>query len=84
MQSENDHARQPAVGERRDLTEVEVESEDDTSLAGGLREDLAVRQALQSFLTKMNRVVAMFAQPCDHRNRHAHVGEESHQLVSIV
>ena len=29
----------------------------------------------------MNRVVALFAQPRDHGNGHAHVGKESHQLI---
>lgn len=63
VEAEDDHARFPATRERRDLAEVQIEGEDDPALRDRLREDLAVRQALEALVAEMDGVVPVLAQP---------------------
>jgi len=47
-------------------------------LSAGFRKDFAVRQFLQSFVSKMFDVVAFGSQPFRHTVRYSHIGKKSH------
>lgn len=59
-----------------DLSEIEIKSENDSSLGSGFRKDLVVRHALERLLSKVNRVVSFVAQPLNDTGAHAHVTEK--------
>ncbi len=60
------------------ISEVEVEREDDPLFRERLGEDLLVRRPVKPFLAEVDRVVPLATEPFHHTNVHAHVGEESH------
>jgi hypothetical protein len=84
VETKYDHACLQAARERRDLSEVEVKRDDDSSFGDGLREYLAVRQPLQTFISKVHRFMSLLAQPSSNADIHAHVQQESHEQVSAV
>jgi hypothetical protein len=58
VQPEQNHTDHPAFRRRDDFTEVEVERQDDSVFDEPLLEDLAVGEAVQPFVSQMDRVVA--------------------------
>jgi hypothetical protein len=70
VEPEEDHGDSAAVGEGRDLTEIAVERQQDTCVAGSLLKKLAVRQAMQVLITEMECVVSM-AREEPHQRREA-------------
>ena len=55
-----------APRQRNDLSEVEIESQNDSVFGCGLREDIAVRHLLQPLIAKMNHVFSAGSEPFDH------------------
>jgi len=78
VEPEEDHGDSAAVGEGRDLTEIAVERQQDTCVAGSLLKKLAVRQAMQVLITEMECVVSMLVELSHHPDVDAHVGQETH------
>jgi hypothetical protein len=78
VEPEQDDARLPALGERGDLTEVEVERQDHSILRNRLGEDLAVRPPLEALVAEVLGIVRLLAQPFHDAYIHAHVGQEAH------
>ena len=64
--------------EGREISEVEVEREDDPLFRERLGEEMFVRRSVKPFLAEVDRVVPLATEPLHHTHVHAHVGEESH------
>ena len=65
--------------EGREISEVEVEREDDPLFRERLGEDLLVRLPVKPLVAEVDRVVPLATEPFHHTHVHAHVGEESHE-----
>jgi hypothetical protein len=73
-QAEDDNARQLAAARGKDISEVEIEREDNSVFCNRLGKDVTVRQAVQSLVAQMNGFVAGAAQPLDNALCDTHVG----------
>ena len=83
VEAEDDHTRFPATRERRDLAEVKIEGENGSALRNGLGEYLAIRQSLKALVAKVQRLMALLAQPGGNADIHAHVQREFHEQISV-
>lgn len=52
------HARPMVAAERHNLRKIEIKRQNESILGCGLREDLAIRQAMELLIAQMDRVVA--------------------------
>ncbi len=63
---------------RENVPKIQIEGEDNSALSNSFRRDLRIGQTNQAFVAEMNGIVISRAQRLDCRERHAHVGQESH------
>jgi hypothetical protein len=77
-QTEEDHSGLSTLRKGHYFAEVKIKCDDHARLGDRLIENLAVGQALQSFVSEVGRVVSLRVQPRRNEHIHAHVIEKTH------
>jgi hypothetical protein len=78
LQTEEDHLGGTLSSKCGEVTEVEIERQDDPILGQSFREDLLVERPMEALVPQVNGVMTTATQPLDDVHVHAHVGEELH------
>jgi len=78
VQAKQDYAYPAATRERDNLTEVQIEGQNNSLLGYRLFEYLAVWHSLEPLVAKVNRIVSLGTQPFDNPLSNSHICEESH------
>lgn len=64
--------------DRENVSEIQIEGKHNSGLRHGFRRDLGVGKTNETFIAKVDRVVICASQSFHGRERHAHIGQESH------
>ncbi len=71
VQPEEDDGDWTVLDEGGDFAEIEVEGQEDSLLATGLLENLAVRKVMQAFVADMDGIMPQALEPLNHSDIHA-------------
>lgn len=78
MQPEDDDAGELVPTESEEITEVEVECQNDSLFLSRLPKDCGVRKTPEPFLSQVNDLVSLLAKRSHRAHRNTHIGQEPH------
>lgn len=84
MQPEDDDAGELMPTESEEITEVEVECQNDSLFLSRLPKDYGIGKTPEPFLSQVNDLVSLLAKRSHRAHRNTHIGQESHERDPAV